>query len=103
MKFQEFTQLFQSASSHSDFNEFKAANQASSKTPVCNNQLTFIWEFSREPVFSTIRRLSKLSQAAFAASYPPPQRSIENWDTGMRTPPNHVLMLLAFAVCSDIC
>jgi len=41
-----------------------------------------------------IRQLTGLSQAKFAEQYGIPCRSIENWESGERTPPAYVLKLL---------
>ena len=46
----------------------------------------------------SIRARTGLSQAAFAARYEIPKRTIENWESGLRTPPPYVLRLLSEAV-----
>lgn len=50
----------------------------------------------------TIRASTGLSQAAFAAKYEIPKRTLEAWEMGDRTPPPYVLRLLALAVNSDV-
>jgi putative transcriptional regulator len=49
-----------------------------------------------------LRMLSGLSQQAFSDKYKIPKRSIENWESGKRTPPEYVISLLERAVKEDI-
>lgn len=49
-----------------------------------------------------LRMLSGLSQQAFSDKYNIPKRSIENWESGKRTPPEYVISLLERAVKEDI-
>lgn len=49
-----------------------------------------------------LRTLSGLSQQAFSDKYKIPKRSIENWESGKRTPPEYVISLLERAVKEDI-
>lgn len=49
-----------------------------------------------------LRMLSGLSQQAFSEKYGIPKRSIENWESGKRTPPEYVISLLERAVKEDI-
>lgn len=49
-----------------------------------------------------LRMLSVLSQQAFSDKYKIPKRSIENWESGKRTPPEYVISLLERAVKEDI-
>lgn len=49
-----------------------------------------------------LRILSGLSQQAFSDKYKIPKRSIENWESGKRTPPEYVIILLERAVKEDI-
>jgi DNA-binding transcriptional regulator YiaG len=46
----------------------------------------------------SIRAQTGLSQQAFAAAYEIPKRTIENWESGSRTPPPYVIRLLELAV-----
>lgn len=46
----------------------------------------------------SIRKRTGLSQADFARVYEIPKRTIENWESGSRTPPPYVIRLLALAV-----
>lgn len=100
MTFQEFDRLIKATSKYEVFSQFAAAEGSAFLT---KEDASFIWEFGRNPSFSTIRQLSGLSQAKFALAYPPKQRSLENWDTGKRTPSANLIPLLAFAVFSDFC
>jgi putative transcriptional regulator len=52
--------------------------------------------------FKEIRSFSGLSQQAFSDKYKIPKRSIENWESGKRTPPEYVISLLERAVKEDI-
>ena len=49
-----------------------------------------------------LRMVSGLSQQAFSDKYKIPKRSIENWESGKRTPPEYVISLLERAVKEDI-
>lgn len=49
-----------------------------------------------------LRNLTNLSQQAFSEKYGIPKRSIENWESGKRTPPEYVIKLLERAVKEDI-
>lgn len=46
----------------------------------------------------SIRARTGLSQAAFAARYEIPKRTIEAWETGDRCPPPYLIRLLELAV-----
>lgn len=48
----------------------------------------------------SIRARTGLSQAAFAARYDIPKRTVEAWEMGQRTPPPYVIRLLSEAVRS---
>lgn len=54
------------------------------------------------PPLAEIRRMTGLSQAAFAERYGIPRRSIENWESGSRTPPPYIIKLIYFAVINDV-
>lgn len=45
-----------------------------------------------------IRAATGLSQVRFAERYGIPRRTIENWESGVRTPPPYVINLLQLAV-----
>ena len=45
-----------------------------------------------------LRQKAGLTQAAFAALYEIPKRTLENWEAGVRTPPPYVVRLLEAAV-----
>lgn len=49
-----------------------------------------------------LRSITGLSQQAFSDKYNIPKRSIENWESGKRTPPEYVINLLERAVKEDI-
>lgn len=48
-----------------------------------------------------MRELLGLTQKQFASKYNIPQRSIENWESGKRTPPQYLLQLLERVVVTD--
>lgn len=48
-----------------------------------------------------IRKITGLSQARFGEFYGIPKRTIEDWETGRRKPPEYVLELLERAVKED--
>lgn len=48
-----------------------------------------------------IRDHSGLSRAAFAREYSIPVRTIEDWESGRRTPPEYVVLLLKRVVKED--
>ena len=49
----------------------------------------------------TIRRATGLTQAAFAARYGIPRRTVENWEAGVNVPPKYVVNLLAQVVAAE--
>lgn len=49
-----------------------------------------------------LRSIAGLSQQAFSDKYNIPKRSIENWESGKRTPPEYVISLLERVVKEDI-
>lgn len=56
--------------------------------------LTDLWSLSHDLTFRAIRKLSGLTQRTFAEEYNIPVRTVEDWDTGKREPPQYVLELL---------
>lgn len=64
--------------------------------------LTSIWEMGHEGL--TIRSISaacNISARQIALQYGLPTRTVENWCSGDRTPPEWQLPLIAYAVMSD--
>lgn len=53
-----------------------------------------IWQAVKMP-FSELRAVSGLSQAAFGKRFCIPRRTIEDWESGNRTPPVYLRLLLA--------
>lgn len=49
-----------------------------------------------------LRSLTGLSQKVFSDKYEIPKRTIEDWESGKRTPPEYVISLLERAVKEDI-
>jgi len=49
-----------------------------------------------------IRSKTGKSQAAFAAAYGIPRRTVENWESGVNEPPAYVIGLLRRAVQADV-
>ena len=47
-----------------------------------------------------LRNLCGMTQAEFAAEFEIPRRTLENWESGSRTPPPYVVRLLEHAVRS---
>lgn len=45
-----------------------------------------------------IRQSTGLSQAAFSVIYEIPKRTLENWESGVRTPPPYVITMLQLVV-----
>ena len=64
--------------------------------------LTIIWELTHDFNFRKLRQISGLTQAKFAQEYGVPQRTLEKWDTGERTPPPYVIELLAADVITEL-
>ena len=52
--------------------------------------------------FHDVREISGLTQKEFSERYNIPKRSIENWDTGSRNPPDYLIKLLERIVKEDI-
>lgn len=50
---------------------------------------------------SEIRELLKISRAEFSRRYNIPLRTLENWESGVRTPPDYVVSLLERVVLED--
>lgn len=48
-----------------------------------------------------LRKLTGLNQTQFGEKYDIPMRTIQNWESGQRTPPTYVLNLLERAVKQD--
>ncbi len=53
-------------------------------------------------VIYSLRSLSGLSQKTFSDKYGIPKRTIEDWESGKRTPPEYVVKLLKRVVKEDI-
>ena len=49
-----------------------------------------------------IRANTGLSQARFGEAYHIPKRTVQDWESGRRTPPYYVVDLLAFKVQDDL-
>ncbi len=49
-----------------------------------------------------LRALTGLSQKSFSDKYQIPKRTLEDWESGKRTPPEYVISLLERAVKEDI-
>ena len=49
-----------------------------------------------------IRANTGLSQARFGEAYHIPKRTVQDWESGRRTPPDYVVDLLAFKVQNDL-
>ena len=49
-----------------------------------------------------IRANTGLSQARFGEAYHIPKRTVQDWESGRRTPPDYVVDLLAFKVQDDL-
>lgn len=48
-----------------------------------------------------IRKITGLSQAAFASKYEIPTRTVEDWEAGARKPAPYLVKLLERVVCED--
>lgn len=64
--------------------------------------LRLVWQLSEDFSYKTIRRLSGKTQRAFSVEHDIPLRTIEQWETALRTPPHYVLELLAVDVINDV-
>ena len=49
-----------------------------------------------------LRRISGLNQQSFSGKYKIPRRTLEDWESGNRTPPEYVILLLERAVMEDL-
>ncbi len=54
-----------------------------------------------ETAIKGIRKITGLSQAAFAKKYGIPKRSVENWEEGSRSCPEYLVKLLERVVKED--
>lgn len=48
-----------------------------------------------------LRKITGLTQAGFAKRFNIPLRSIENWESGSRRPPQYVLELLEYRIMHE--
>lgn len=48
-----------------------------------------------------MRRALGMTQAEFAAALGIPRRSVQNWETGVNTPPAYVVELIRFRLAHD--
>lgn len=62
--------------------------------------LTTIHEIARSD-FSALRKLLNIPQASMIALYCIPRRTLQSWESGERVPPDHVKMLMSYAVIMD--
>lgn len=58
------------------------------------DELSALWDVAHLTI-RDIRQHTGLSQAAFAARYCIPRRSVENWESGVSTCPDYLRLLLA--------
>ena len=58
------------------------------------DQLSRIWDVYHMNM-RNLRNSSGLTQAAYAVRFCIPKRTVEDWDTGKRTPPDYVKILIA--------
>ncbi len=98
MVYSDFRRLCLDAADCKDFDVFVAKCVDCADVQALVPSLKYIWDFSRTPTASTVRKLSGLTQAAFSAEYGIPRRTVENWDMGVRTPPDYLISALAYAV-----
>lgn len=68
--------------------------------PLTHDEITAYELDAINPV-KDLRSRTKLSQAKFAEEYHIPRRTVENWESGVREPPEYVLRLLERAVNED--
>ena len=62
--------------------------------------MKIIWELTHDFTFKKLRAVSGLTQAEIIRDYGIPRRTVEDWDSGHRVPPEYVLELLAADVVS---
>lgn len=105
LSFYEFTDLLAIAQQHSRFEafQFAAAKHIDYDTRTGERTAQLIWAMKYAHInIRAIRGVAQLSQAEFAERYGLSRRSIENWEGGQRRPPEYLVSLLAYAVCSDM-
>lgn len=68
--------------------------------PLTHDEITAYELDAINPV-KALRSKSALTQAKFSKQYGIPLRTVENWESGVREPPEYVLRLLERAVNED--
>lgn len=48
-----------------------------------------------------LRTMSGMTQAQFADYFNIPKRTVENWETGVRTPPEYVVRLIEYKLTNE--
>ena len=101
MTYQDFARLRIGAKDCNSFELFLAAEGGSVD---CGDAEALVedlrWIYCNR-TFRQIRASTGLSQAAFAAAYGIPKRSIENWEEGDRNAPDYVTNMVAFAAFAN--
>lgn len=52
-------------------------------------------------IIKDLRHLTGLTQKKFSEKYEIPKRTIEDWETGRRKPPNYVTKLLEYKIIKE--
>lgn len=63
--------------------------------------LKAIFASKSRPAINYAREITELSRAEFCRLYKIPLRSMENWEAGVKKPPEYVASFILFSVLSD--
>ena len=95
--FSEFVKEIEFAKTFSSFDEFLLRSNCG------DNDAAILWQLRDCEVNpKSIRDAANLNRTVFANNYGLPLRTVENWEAKVRTPSKGHLLLLAFAVFSNL-
>ena len=102
LSFHDFAALLDLAGQRSRYDDFRFSSVQ--YLPASEEHAArLIWRMKYASLsIRHVRAVTGLSQAAFAARYGIPRRSVENWEAESRRPPDYLPRLLAYAVFSDV-
>ena len=109
MDYATYAQLWAEATQYADFDLYVAERgwqgwmdaYADRSDSAVLDTLQRIWDMAHDGT-RAMRRLLGSSQAAFAARFGIPTRTVENWESGSNLPPPYVIKLLGYAVLSNL-
>ncbi|MDO5391054.1 MAG: hypothetical protein Q4F24_08225 [Eubacteriales bacterium] len=107
LSYRTFVQLYREAQEYSDLDMYIAERgwqdwmDSFEDADVVVDILTRIYEMVRCS-FAEIRQMTGLSQVRFSYSYGIKRRTLESWEAGLRTPPEHDRYFFSYTVFLEI-